>query len=435
MASSEDSSLSGHCLGEKDSPSLAGGVKGRHSHSKVRSKGSSSHRDQTRRDIVVSPTRSSTSDRGNKAVLTGASTSVSREEENPAPWSIVMDAIAELRGEMVKLKEQTRRKGKEKMGRVRPAAPAELKPVARNSEVVCTAILDSDGSFSGFRSDAFAEDMEDGEIHDASLPGSVLLQSAKTFGPTEDVSEDIDSQVANMVNYLFDNGMREEDYKNILEDEVTKRPSNCKALVPVECNVQILEALKTEARKADFRLKEVSKDVIKAATIIVKSLTVLDKDAQEEGNSVLANEVGMINGALALLGNANYRNNLTRRFIIKREINQKYAHLCTDKVPMTRFLFGGDLSQSAKQIEESEKLKSKITTKRPFQSWKFGSGKFGGNKTRSFFGKSSHSGFSTRFQPYGQRNSYYKRDQRHSYSRQDSGTKNFRGRGQSNPQQ
>ncbi|KAK3894575.1 hypothetical protein Pcinc_001667 [Petrolisthes cinctipes] len=119
-----------------------------------------------------------------QAVLTGPSTSVSRDEENPAPWSIVMDAIAELRGEMVKLKEQTRRKGKGKIGRFRAAAPAELKPVARNSEVVCMAISDSDGSFFGFRSDAFAEDMEDGEIHDASLPGSVLLQS----GPTDDVS-------------------------------------------------------------------------------------------------------------------------------------------------------------------------------------------------------------------------------------------------------
>ncbi|KAK3877291.1 hypothetical protein Pcinc_017994 [Petrolisthes cinctipes] len=180
MASSEDSSLSGHCLGKKDSPSLADGVKGRHSHSKVRSRGSSSHRYHTRRDIVVSPTRSSTSDRGSKAVLTGPSTSVSRDEENPAPWSIVMDAIAELRGEMVKLKEQTRRKGKGKIGRVRAAAPAELKPVARNSEVVCT---DSDGSFSGFRSDVSAEDMEDGEIHDASLPGSVLFKVQRLLGP------------------------------------------------------------------------------------------------------------------------------------------------------------------------------------------------------------------------------------------------------------
>ncbi|KAK3851263.1 hypothetical protein Pcinc_042075 [Petrolisthes cinctipes] len=148
--------------------------------SKVRSKGSSLHRDQTRRDIVVSPIHSSTSDRGNKAVLTGTSTSVSREEENPAPWSIVMDAIAKLRGEMVKLKEQTRRKGREKIGRVRPAAPAELKPVARNSEVVCTEIWDWDGSFSVFGSDASAEDMEDGEIHDAST-WQCLASKCKDF--------------------------------------------------------------------------------------------------------------------------------------------------------------------------------------------------------------------------------------------------------------
>ena len=83
----------------------------------------------------------------------------------------------------------------------------------------------------------------------------------------------------------------------------------------------------------------------------------------------------MLNGALALLGNANHRKNLTRRFIIKREINQKYAHLCSDKVPLIRFLIGDDVSQSAKHIEVSEKLKHKITTKKPFQNWKFSAGR------------------------------------------------------------
>lgn len=67
--------------------------------------------------------------------------------------------------------------------------------------------------------------------------------------------------------------------------------------------------------------------------------------SQEDQNPAVAHEVcHMINGALALLGNANYRNNVTRRFIIKREINQKYAHLCSEKVPMARFLFRDDLS-------------------------------------------------------------------------------------------
>lgn len=249
--------------------------------------------------------------------------------------------------------------------------------------------------------------------------GSILMHGAKAFGPTDDVAEAIDNQVADMVNHLFDNGMRDEDYKDIMEDECTLRPSNCHALTPVECNAQVLDALKTEARKADFHMKEVNKDIIKVATIIIKSLTVLDEVTEGEGHSVVGREVGMINGALALLGNANYRNNLTRRYIIKGEINQKYSHLCSDKVPMTRLLFGDDLSQSTKQIEESEKLKNKITTKKPPQPWRFGSGRFTGTRTRDSWGRLPFRGLTSRFHPYGQRKAG-KGDQRQPYSRQDS---------------
>ena len=78
-------------------------------------------------------------------------------------------------------------------------------------------------------------------------------------------------------------------------------------------------------------MNEVSKDIIKAATVMTKSLMVLGK---------FAHEIGILNGALALLGNANHRNNLTRKFIIKREIN--HAQLCSDKALMTRLLFGDD---------------------------------------------------------------------------------------------
>ncbi|MPC67134.1 hypothetical protein E2C01_061300 [Portunus trituberculatus] len=85
--------------------------------------------------------------------------------------------------------------------------------------------------------------------------------------------------VVDMVNYLFDHGMREEEYKQIVEDEDTKRPSNCHALTPVVCNAQIFDALKIEAKKTDSHMKEVSKDILMGATIIIKSLTALDKIA------------------------------------------------------------------------------------------------------------------------------------------------------------
>ena len=36
---------------------------------------------------------------------------------------------------------------------------------------------------------------------------------------------------------------------------------------------------------------------------------------------------------------------------------------------MTRFLFGDDISQSARTIEESERLKSKFTARKQLPSW------------------------------------------------------------------
>ena len=78
----------------------------------------------------------------------------------------------------------------------------------------------------------------------------------------------------------------------------------------------MLEALKLDARKIDFRLKEVNKDVLLVSTIITKSLVALDDLAEQEGNPKLAHEVSMFNGALALLGNANQRYNLARLFVM-----------------------------------------------------------------------------------------------------------------------
>lgn len=195
------------------------------------------------------------------------------------------------------------------------------------------------------------ESAEEGEITDEAPTGSILLQAAKSFGPVAECTEDLEEPVAAMVNHLFAHGMPEEDYKDVLDADVTKRPNHCPALTPVECNTQVLDALSTEAKKSDYRLKEVGKNITKAATILVKSLSVLDKLALEQENPVIGREVAMLNGALALLGNANLRTNLARRHIIKREINHKYSHLCNDKAPMTSLLFGDNLSQAAKQIE------------------------------------------------------------------------------------
>ncbi|MPC71047.1 hypothetical protein E2C01_065315 [Portunus trituberculatus] len=306
-----------------------------------------------------------------------------RTSSMPLPWSVVLDAFG---GEEEALKVDKQR--------LPPSAGSALAPVgdstlgAQGPSPSC-----SPASFSGFS--ARVNDDEDMSVP-AATADSALIQAIKAFVPTYSVSADIDHRVAEMVNFLFDNGLREEDYKAICEDEIVKRPNNFHALASVECNSQVLEALKLDGRKIDFRLREVNKDILWASTIITKFLVALDDLAEQEANSKVAHEVSMINGALALLGNANHRNNLVRRFVMKLEINYKYAHLCSNKVPMSCFLFGDDVSQSARQIEEAEKLRTKFSQKKPAFPFRFT-----GKRPNGYWNKSTGKGFYTSFCPYG----------------------------------
>lgn len=330
----------------------------------------------------------------------------------PGQWNVVLDALAEMRSEIENLK---RDRGS------LPPGTAAASPASRSSRVNegagpsrGRAGCPSPASFSGFP----AGSSDDDSVGEPCDPVGPLLHGTKVFRPTDELAAEVDGKVADMVNFMFDKGIREEDYRALCEDDCVLRPANCNALSAVACNPQVLEALRPEARRVDFRLREVSKDILRAASIITKSLVNLDKVAREEHNPVVAQEVNLINGAMALLGHANVRNNINRRFVMKRELNQKFSHLCTDKVPMSRFLFGDDISKSVRQIEESAKLRSTITAKRQTFPWRLP------GKTR---------GFSSRFQPYGFKKPAFRSGQRSSQSSRYPEPKNARGRGYSKP--
>ncbi|MPC41555.1 hypothetical protein E2C01_035154 [Portunus trituberculatus] len=125
------------------------------------------------------------------------------------------------------------------------------------TEVRCS---DSTTGFSGFQSVEHHVCSNDNDSQDDVLLGSVLLQCAKTYGPVGDASVQIDKQVADMVNHVFDYGLQK--YKEILDDDSTKRPSNCHFLAPIECNLQVLDVLKTDAKKTDIHMKKVASNAL-----------------------------------------------------------------------------------------------------------------------------------------------------------------------------
>ncbi|MPC61451.1 hypothetical protein E2C01_055523 [Portunus trituberculatus] len=200
-------------------------------------------------------------------------------------------ALAELRDEVNKLK--------------RDRLPPTSTLCRVNEEASTSQGMQHNGSpvhnFAGF-SDPICEA---GALTEQNFSDSVLMHNAKLFGPLDMVSEDIDQQVAEMVNFLFTDEMRGEDYKLICEDDITKRPKNCHALTPVVCNPEVLNALRSDTKKTDHLLQDVSKDILRADTIVTKSLLALDKVAQDADLPEVAREMGMLNRALALLGNPN----------------------------------------------------------------------------------------------------------------------------------
>ncbi|VDI59943.1 Hypothetical predicted protein [Mytilus galloprovincialis] len=84
----------------------------------------------------------------------------------------------------------------------------------------------------------------------------------------------IDEVLANNVNELFRNGMNEEQYSDLTKDENNARPENC-------------EGLSIGAQSADKKLQFLERTIVKAATILTKTVNkmALDENNNANGNS------------------------------------------------------------------------------------------------------------------------------------------------------
>lgn len=181
---------------------------------------------------------------------------------------------------------------------------------------------------------------------------------AKRFKMQEHCDKSVDETLSENVNELFRNGIEDERYSELVKDEQNARPENCDSLVVVKTNHLIWDAISQGARTNDKKLQNVETSVIKAATILVKSvnkMAILEREHEKYGELI-----ENCNDVLALLGHSNRQINLLRRDLMKPEIKTEYAHLCTHSLPFTQELFGDDVSKTAKEIEDCAKISSKI---------------------------------------------------------------------------
>lgn len=187
---------------------------------------------------------------------------------------------------------------------------------------------------------------------------------SKRFKVTEKCDMNVDSVLAENVNELFVNGIEEEKYAEVVKDDAHMRPENCESLSVVRMNQLIWDAVSPIARTNDKKLQNIETSVIKSAILLTK---VVNTMAQMEGNEAMESLLNNCNDSLALLGHANKQINMVRKDFLRPELKSEYSHLCSQSRPVTKFLFGDDVSKSAKEIEDCSKISFKMFQNRPFR--------------------------------------------------------------------
>ena len=78
-----------------------------------------------------------------------------------------------------------------------------------------------------------------------------------------------------------------------------------------------------------------------------------------QGNIDFKVDITQLLDAVAIIGYANQELNMRRRDLIKPDLNRQFAGLCSH-VPITGFLFGDDLPQQCKDIQQTNKIGHKV---------------------------------------------------------------------------
>ncbi|XP_013419994.1 uncharacterized protein LOC106180532 [Lingula anatina] len=188
----------------------------------------------------------------------------------------------------------------------------------------------------------------------------------KRYKLIEYTDVEVDSVLASSVNDLFTNGIVDHSkYTELTKDENNSRPKNCESLVIVKTNKMVWNIIPQYAKTNDKKLQDVQMSVVKAATLMTKGIDKLAK--LETGNDTsegLGKLIDMFNDSIALLGHANTQINCFRKDLLKPNLKPEYKPLCNHNIPCTTFLFGDDITKSAREVEDSAKMSYKMMQSR-----------------------------------------------------------------------
>ncbi len=135
-----------------------------------------------------------------------------------------------------------------------------------------------------------------------------------------------------------------------------KRPANIEELKPTRVNPEIWSSLQAKTRSFDIKLQKVESALLKSIVPIVSCIASLMKSEASDPKDLMTKLIDSV----AIIGYSKYELNLRRRELIKPDLNRQFSVLCSAQAPVTGLLFGDNLTQQCKDIQENNKLGQKF---------------------------------------------------------------------------
>ena len=146
--------------------------------------------------------------------------------------------------------------------------------------------------------------------------------------------------------------------------EKHKTPENCDMLCVPRVNEALWSDLEKPAKSRDLAMQDVQKCMLKSARPLIEAIqmTKVSRKNKTPIDSKLLLEC--LRNALTCLGNASYQASMRRREFLKPELRKNFPPLCSSSLPLTKYLFGDDLSKQVDEIAKANKIMSEVFTKK-----------------------------------------------------------------------
>ena len=118
------------------------------------------------------------------------------------------------------------------------------------------------------------------------------------------------------------------------------------------------------AKSRDLAMQDVQKCMLNSARPLIEAIqmTKVSRKNKPPVDSKLLLEC--LRNALTCLGYASYQASMRRREFLKPDLSKNFRSLCSSSSPLTRYLFGDDLSKQVDEIAKANKITFKVVTKK-----------------------------------------------------------------------